>query len=314
MHGYARGSLRFEVDDLGDPNGEPVVLLHGFPQDRRCWWRDGGPPSADAPAGAGRDVGGVAGALVDAGYRVLAPDQRGYSPEARPRHRRDYRLELLAQDVLDLADAAGLRRFHVVGHDWGALVGWHLAATAFSRVQTFTALSVPHPQAYAAGQRHGWQALRSWYVLAFQVPGLEQAWRVRDGAVMAAGLRRSGLPPGPAKRYSARLADPAAARGALNWYRALPWSPASATPAVTVPTLQVWGHRDPYVAAASLAANRSWVVGPYTELELAAGHWLPETAADAVGPAVLAHLSSDPGGGPAAPGEGQGAPVRRRRR
>jgi pimeloyl-ACP methyl ester carboxylesterase len=123
---HARG-LVFDLLAAGDPAGEPVLLLHGFPQTAACWTE-------------------LAEALADAGYRVLAPDQRGYSPGARPAAVRDYRMPELVADVLAVADRAGARRFHVVGHDWGGAVAWHLAARHPERVATLTAVSTPHPR------------------------------------------------------------------------------------------------------------------------------------------------------------------------
>ncbi|MFW6187076.1 MAG: alpha/beta fold hydrolase, partial [Actinomycetota bacterium] len=101
------GDLLLDVRDDGPEDGEPVLLLHGFPQDGTSWDR-------------------VVPGLHDAGLRTLVPDQRGYAPGARPRGRRAYRLELLVEDVAALLDAAGLARAHVVGHDWGGIVGWAL--------------------------------------------------------------------------------------------------------------------------------------------------------------------------------------------
>lgn len=274
MERFVHDGLRFEVDDLGDPAGEVVVLLHGFPQDRRCW-------------------AGVAPHLLDAGYRLLVPDQRGYSPGARPAGRRAYRLPVLAGDVTALAEAAGAARFHVVGHDWGALVGWRLAATAFSRVASLAALSVPHPRAMAAAARRPGQALRSWYVLPVQVPGAELGLAALGRRPIAALLRRSGLDAASADRYAARLADPAAARGALAWYGALPGSGLATTPAVTVPTLQLWGRRDPFIGRAAVDACAEWVAGPWRSVELDAGHWLPEGHHAAVAPALVEHLGAN---------------------
>jgi len=269
MDRFAHQGLSFDLDDLGPVSGEPVVALHGFPQDRSCW-------QALTPQ------------LVDAGYRVLAPDQRGYSRGARPQGRAAYRLADLADDVLALADSAGLGRFHLVGHDLGALVAWRVAATASTRLRSLTALSVPHPRAMAAALRRPGQAARSWYVLAFALPGAERVVSAGRGRLLEATLRSSGLGPGPASRYAARLADPEAARAALAWYRALPGLPP--TPAVTVPTLQVWGRNDPFVGRMAVEGTAEWVVGPYRSLEIDGGHWLPEQHAEAVGEALLAHL------------------------
>ena len=130
--GDLRPGVRLDVRDDGPPDGEPVLLLHGFPQDGTSW-------------------SGVAPVLRRAGLRTLVPDQRGYSPGTRPRGRRAYRLELLVQDAVALLDAAGLERAHVVGHDWGGIVAWTLAAHRPERTASLTVASVPHPRALARG-------------------------------------------------------------------------------------------------------------------------------------------------------------------
>src|SRR5215217_5260440 len=174
MDSFRRDGLTFDVLDAGPSDGEPVVLLHGFPQDATSW-------------------NGVAPALHQHGLRTLAPDQRGYSPMARPRGRGHYTLRETTRDVLALLDAAGLESAHVVGHDWGAGVGWALAAWHPERVRTLTVLSVPHPGAMAKATSD--QALRSAYMAAFQVPVLpEQALLAGGGAALRRMLRRSGLP------------------------------------------------------------------------------------------------------------------------
>src|SRR3954467_7630213 len=125
---FRRGDMVFDVQDGGPPDGEPVVLLHGFPQDRTAFDR-------------------MAPALHTAGLRTLAPDQRGYSPGARPVGRSHYRVREAVGDVLAMLDAAGSERAHVVGHDWGGAVAWAMAAWHPDRVRMLTALSTPHPAA-----------------------------------------------------------------------------------------------------------------------------------------------------------------------
>jgi pimeloyl-ACP methyl ester carboxylesterase len=273
LQGYSHGGLDFEVDDLGPPGGEPVILLHGFPSDRRCW--------AD-----------VAACLAVAGYRVLAPDQRGYSPGARPRRRRDHRLDRLGGDVLALADEVAAERFHLAGHDWGAAVGWYLAGTRPDRVRTLTAVSVPHPAAMRAAALSGGQALRSWYMAAFQVPGVERVLGAGGGAGLGWGLRRSGLDPVTAQRYAARAAG-GGLRGPLGWYRAIPWAAGRPLPPSPVPTTLVWGSRDRFSTRAAAEGCARWVEGPYRFVEVAGSHWLPEeqaaTVAVAVADLVRAH-------------------------
>jgi pimeloyl-ACP methyl ester carboxylesterase len=273
MDRFERDGLVFDLRDGGPPDGEPVVLLHGFPQDASAFDR-------------------LAPALHTAGLRTLAPDQRGASPGARPTGRWAYSLRRTTADVLGLLDAAGLAGAHVVGHDWGAAVGWALAARHPGRVRTLTALSVPHPAAMTRAALTSDQALRSWYLAAFQVPAVpERLLTARGGQPLRRFLRRSGLPGPVADRYADRQLEPGALRASLGWYRAIPLDARDPIGRVTVPTLHVWGARDPFLGRAATEATAAFVRGPY-RLEVLddAGHWLPELHADRVAELVTAHV------------------------
>ena len=237
--------LVFDVLAAGDPAGEPVLLLHGFPQTAACWTE-------------------LAEVLAGAGYRALAPDQRGYSPGARPRAVRGYCMPELVADVLALADQAGVvGRFHLVGHDWGGAVAWHLAARHPERVATLTAVSTPHPRAFGAALRASAQPLRSAYIAFFRTPRLPE---LVLGARGLAGLRLllacSGLGPEWVETYAAALAGPGALAAALAWYRAAGPSTLR-VPAVVVPTCHLWGSDDPALGRQATEATARWVTGPY---------------------------------------------------
>jgi pimeloyl-ACP methyl ester carboxylesterase len=266
MEGFTRDGLRFDVQDAGPRGGPVVVLLHGWPQDHTAWDR-------------------VAPLLHRAGLRTLAPDQRGYAPGARPPGRAAYRMAELVGDVEALLDAAGLQRAHLVGHDWGGAVAWAFAARHPSRLTGLTVLSTPHPGALGWALRHSDQALRSWYLLAFQVPALPEAVLRRQ---LLGLLARSGLPAADAQRYAARFREPGAARGGLAWYRALGLDLGGGVQRVRVPTTLVWGRRDPALGRAAAERTARWVAGDYRFIELDAGHWLPELEAEAVAAAVIA--------------------------
>ncbi|SDR76435.1 Pimeloyl-ACP methyl ester carboxylesterase [Friedmanniella luteola] len=271
---FTSGNLTFDVRDEGPLDGPVVVALHGFPQTSACW-------------------SGVIPPLVAAGHRVLAPDQRGYSPGARPSDVASYATARLAGDVLALADAAGADRFHLVGHDWGAAVGWTLAGRHADRVASFTAVSVPHPAALARALR-GTQALRSWYMAAFQVPGLaERVFRARGGDVVRRLLTRSGLPdPEPSVRL---LADPAAATGTVNWYRALRLPGNLRAGRTRVPTLYVWSDRDVALGRRAAEGTAAFVDGPYRFVVLAGvSHWVPEERPAELAALLLEHLAAHP--------------------
>jgi pimeloyl-ACP methyl ester carboxylesterase len=268
----ARG-LVFDTLATGPPTGEPVVLLHGFPQTAACWIR-------------------VAQALAAVGYRVLAPDQRGYSPGARPAAVRAYRMPELVADVLALAEAAGAARFHLVGHDWGGAVAWTLAGRHPERVATLTSVSTPHPRALAAALLTGGQLLRSAYIGFFRIPRLPE---LVLGARGSRGLRfllaRSGLGPAWAERYARALAEPGALSAALAWYRAaVPFG--MAVPRVSVPTRYVWGSGDPALGRRAATTTGRWVAGPYRlDVLEGAGHWLPEHHPEELAKLFLEHLA-----------------------
>jgi pimeloyl-ACP methyl ester carboxylesterase len=268
-----RDGLRIDVRDEGPRGGEVVVLLHGFPQDSRCWAE-------------------VTPVLNRAGLRTLAPDQRGYSPGARPTDVSAYRVSTLARDVLAVLDAAGARSAHVVGHDWGGAVAWYLAAHHAERVASLTVLSTPHPGALAHSMTRSLQPLRSWYTLAVQLPLLPE---LVLSHTLGPALRLSGLPAHLAQRYGRRFSGAAALHGPLAWYRAAgrrpPWQVLDGVGAgaafVAVPTTYVWGRHDPALGRAAAEATAGHVTGDYLFVELDAGHWLPELNPDEVAGAVL---------------------------
>jgi len=278
MDSFTSDGFGFRVTDTspadGGGAGQVAVLLHGFPGDRRCWDR-------------------VAPVLAAAGYRVLAPDQRGYSPEARPTARSAYTLSRLAGDVLALADAAKAERFHLAGHDWGAALAWYMAGHYPGRLISVAALSVPHPGAYMRALVSSSQAARSWYIAAFQLPVLpELALSRRGGQVMRAALGRTGLNPDSAARYAARAADPGAMRGPVNWYRAIPLRLRERTGRIDIPTLFAWGDGDRFVSRAAAGLCGRYVSGPYRfEVLKGTSHWLPEEAPERVGSMLAEHFA-----------------------
>lgn len=262
---YEHDGLTFDVRDEGPLDGEPVVLLHGFPQDSGAWHR-------------------VAPLLHGAGLRTLAPDQRGYSPGARPRGRTAYRLSLLVGDVVALIGQAGLDSAHVVGHDWGGGVAWGLGGRASAQVRSLTVLSTPHPAAITAAMLRSDQALRSWYMGVFQLPLVPEVL-LRPG--LAQLLRRGGLPAEDAAHYAARMSERGALSSALGWYRALPFSLSAPVGRCRVPTTYVWGERDVALGRAAAERTADYVTGDYRFVPLKAGHWLPEKRPTEVAEAVI---------------------------
>ncbi|HWC11776.1 MAG TPA: alpha/beta hydrolase [Acidimicrobiales bacterium] len=270
------GELVFDALAAGPADGELVLLLHGFPQAAEEW-------RAQLEA------------LGEAGYRAVAPDQRGYSPRARPQGVEHYLPDHLVADVVAVADWLGGHRVHVVGHDWGALVAWRLAGRFPDRVRSLTAVSVPHPfavvEAMASGS--GDQPARSAYIAFFRLEGLSEKLLLADeGAGLRALFSNTGYTDRAAmERYVARLRDPGALTAALNWYRALGTQWTLEMGPVTAPTLFVWSTDAPAIGREAAEACGRYVEGPYRfEVLEEVGHWVPEEAAADLNRLLLAHL------------------------
>jgi pimeloyl-ACP methyl ester carboxylesterase len=255
MHVVANG-IRFEVIDEGD--GPPVLLLHGFP-DSAALWRHQIP------------------ALRTAGYRVIAPDLRGFGGSDRPADPAGYTMPTLIADVLGILEARGVERTAVIGHDWGAALAWALGSAAPQVVDRLAVLSVGHPAGFFTDQVT--QRERSWYMLFFQFPGVaEEALRRDDWALW----RILFGPHGDLDLYLVDLDRPGALTAALNWYRAnMPpvafgmVSRRSATP-VRCPVLGLWSDGDHHCGEAQMLASEQHVVGSWRYQRVTgASHWLP---------------------------------------
>lgn len=260
--------LTLDVTAVGPPSGEVVLLLHGFPQ--TSWsWR------------------GVWPALVDAGYRVLAPDQRGYSPGARPEGVEPYAMPHLVSDVCCVLDAVGAETAHVVGHDWGAGIAWQVAARHPDRMRTLTAVSVPHPAAFAEALRTDPdQRRRSQYMKDWLDPGAEAA--LLDGQLEQVF---DGIPAVDAARYLPVLREPGVLTKALGYYRAQSRGDLVGLQPILAPTLHVWSDADPALGPVATYATAEHVVGPYRLVVLeGVSHWVPEEAADTLAALLLDHL------------------------
>jgi pimeloyl-ACP methyl ester carboxylesterase len=264
---FANDDLTFTVTDTGPSDGAPVVMLHGFPQRASCWH-------------------GVGAELNELGYRTLAPDQRGYSPLARPRTRTAYRSAALVSDIAALVRQVG-RPVHLVGHDWGATVAWALAAGHPGLLRSLVTVSAPHPAAFTRSLLGSDQALRSAYMLAFQLPALPEAVARLVPRGLEAALRRTGMPEEAIDRFRHEMLADGTLRSALGWYRALPLDLMGAGRGrVSVPTMHVWSDRDTSLSRAGAERSGDYVDAPF-ELVVLPGvsHWVPDEV-----PETLAHL------------------------
>ena len=271
MDHYRHKGLIFDVRDAGPADGPVVVLVHGFPQHNDSW---------DA----------VIERLTAQGYRCLAPNQRGYSPGARPPRRRDYRISELVGDLGALIDASGAQQVHLVGHDWGAAVAWAAAAAMPERLKTVSPVSVPHPAAFLKSFLNSRQGLASYYMYLFQLPGVPE-WMMlrRNGSFMVKALRQGGQTAAAAERDAQAMLEPGALTAAINWYRAMPLSnPGSISHKVSVPTLYVWSDRDIALMPKAARDTGRYVTGQYRfEILPGVSHWIPDEEPDKLADLLL---------------------------
>lgn len=267
--------MTFTALAAGPEDGELVLLLHGFPESSYEWRHQ-------------------LGALAAAGYRAVAPDQRGYSLGARPTDVDQYGVLLLAQDVIDIADALGAQRFHVVGHDWGGGVAWTLGRLVPDRVSSIAVVSTPHPDAFN-------QQLRDTGSCQYQASAYFDLFTGPDGVAYFMDDDRARLksvyeclPPQDVAVYLDSIGNPDAMMAALDWYRANITDRVFNTPelgAIDVPTLYVWGDRDPVFCRDTAELTAKFVTGPYRfEIVPGVAHFLPECGAEQFNRLLLEHL------------------------
>ena len=277
-HEVSCGDLAFTVDIAGPPGGEPVLLLHGFPETRHMW-------RAQLEA------------LGAAGYRAVAPDQLGYARDARPPRTEDYATDRLVADAVGIMDALGHGRFHLVGHDWGGQIAWLIAASKPERLISLSVLSRPHPAAFARAMREDTaQSARSGHHRAFREADAVQRMRDAELKPLRKAMIDQGVPPADADVHVRQLLEPGAIEGAMNWYRASGLQ-AAETPPVRVPTLYVWGDADATVGRMAAELTRAYVDAPYRFEEIpGAGHFVVDQEPARVAALLLAHMAENRAG------------------
>ena len=273
------GNFTFTGRACGPNNGRRVLCLHGFPQ--TSWaWRD------------------QLWALGHAGYRAVAPDQRGYCSGARPSETSHYGTEYLIGDVIALADSMEMERFDLVGHDWGGFLAWMVAERLPDRVRSLSVVSTPHPlalqDALAGGDPE--QAARIGTTASLQEPEVAERLLLGpegDGSGLLRMLDETGLDKKDAEMYAAALSEPGALTAALNWYRAMDLSALAGLEPVRVPTMYVWSTGDAGIGRVAADGTREHVQGPYRfEVLEGVSHWVPETAPEQLSDLLVRHLAS----------------------
>lgn len=276
------GDIRLSIREAGA--GEPVILLHGFPELAYSWRHQ-------LPA------------LADAGYRAVAPDLRGYGDSDRPAAVEDYALPTLAGDIAELIGALDAESAHLVGHDWGGSLCWALAARRPELVRSLVILNSPHPVASAEARQVLEQQRLSWYMLLFQFTGVAETWLSADDF---ANLRKfvfdtaadGTFTEQDREAFLSPLREDGALTAALNYYRAnIPpasWlRPPPDLPPITVPTTIIWGTDDAYMSPLLLERSATRVEGTLrVETLHGVSHWVQQEVPDRVNEILLAHLKS----------------------
>jgi pimeloyl-ACP methyl ester carboxylesterase len=258
------GGLVFDIDDSGPPDGPPVLLLHGFPHDRASW-------------------DGVVPLLNDEGLRTITVDQRGYSPGARPPAVDDYSLDNLVADAIGILDALGIERCLLVGHDWGGIIGWQLAARHPERFTGYVAVSTGHASAISEALEAGSdQRERSSYISVFTAEGAEEKLLARNAVLLRRTCPRDAV---------VKMQEPGALTAALNWYRATfsgDIASKRVCPRVVIPTTMVWSDGDTALGREQAEGSGAYVDADYRFVELTGvDHWVPEKAPRELADAII---------------------------
>ncbi len=272
------GEYTFDAIVAGPANGAVVFLLHGFPQTNQSWDE-------------------VIPVLAEAGYRVVAPNLRGYSPGARPLEPELYTMDLHTADVIGMADALGVDQFHVVGHDWGAAATWSLAMSHPDRVLSIVPVSGAHPQAVGAAlaeraaENDGPQGGRPSYLEVFAAERAEEMFLENDAAFLRQILSGPWFTEEEVENYVDHFNEPGAMTGALNWLRS--GSRGVEIAPVTIPTMSVWSTGDVTLGRIGAELSGDYVEGPYrVEALEGVSHWIPDEAPDELNALLLEHLET----------------------
>lgn len=264
----------FDARAAGPEDGEPVILLHGFPETSAEWKHQ-------------------LSALGLAGYRVIAPDQRGYSAGARPAEESAYFMPNLGSDVTAIADALGFERFHLVGHDWGAAVAWFVGVASPERLLSLNPISVPHLDAFSKTRNdpESCQYSASGYIDFFIQPNSHEVMLADDARFLRGIWDVSAA--ANVDEYLEVFQEPGALKAALDWYRANSLSgPSPEIGPVTVRTMYIWSTGDTALCEDGAYLTGDYVDAPYRfEILEGVNHWVPEAAAEQVSALLLSHLA-----------------------
>ena len=269
---YIKKDLIFKCRVNGLNNfGSGVILLHGFPETSKMWSK-------------------LIQFLSDNNYKVIAPDQRGYSPNARPSSLKEYKINKLAQDVIDIANAFNFKKFHLVGHDWGSAIGWFLCAIYSKKIITYTPLSVPHLDAFGDAIKNDIiQKKKSFYLKWFRMKFLPEFYfKILNYKNLKSLWRSSDKK--EIDSYIKVFSQKNTLTTALNWYRANNFKGKRKIGKINVPILMIYGTKDMAIGEKAIDETKNYVDAPYRLLKIKASHWLIQDSFDLISNEILNHL------------------------
>ena len=254
--------------------GEAVILLHGFPETSRMWYQ-------------------LIPILANEGFKVIAPDQRGYSQGARPSKISDYTIDKLSKDITDIADAFQLEKFHLIGHDWGSAVGWYTVSINADRIISWTALSVPHLDAFFESiNTDKEQQRKSQYISFFKKPVLPELYFKIFGYKYLKDIWRKSSTL-EIEKYLEVFKQRGALKASLNWYRANINNSNNMIGNIDTPTLILYGIKDMAIGENSVDESAKYLKGKYNIEKLDVGHWLIQESFESVSNSILKHLNAN---------------------
>lgn len=270
--------VELHLVEAGDPEGELIIFLHGFPEFWYGWRKQ-------------------IEYFAKAGFHVVAPDQRGYNLSDKPKRIRDYRLDVVTEDIVGLIDAFGRQKAVIVGHDWGGITAWWTAVKYPDRIEKLCVLNAPHPTVFGKEIRHNpKQRRKSWYFFFFQIPWFPERrmrknnWDVGRRALQSTS-RKGTFADNDIAQYREAWSQPGSATGMINWYRAMRYAPKiDKKPRVAVPTLLLWGMKDRFISFSTAEKSIALCDNGKLERVESGSHWVQHEESELVNASLHAFL------------------------
>ena len=254
--------------------GDGVILLHGFPETSRMWYN-------------------LIPVLANEGFKVIAPDQRGYSPGARPLKKSNYTIDKLSNDIINIADKFKFDKFHLIGHDWGSAVGWYTVSMYSDRIISWSALSVPHLDAFFESiNTNTEQQRKSRYISFFKIPVLPELYlKIFCYKYLKDIWRKSSTL--EIEKYLEVFKQKGALKASLNWYRANIKNSNNMIGNIDTSTLILYGIKDMAIGEKSVDESAKYLKGEYNIEKLDVGHWLIQESFESISNSIIKHLNAN---------------------